>query len=638
MYDDIIANLQSPDADLQREGAFMAAENESEAAVPLLVGLLSNANLGVQEAAEQALRKIGGRRAVEELLPLLRSDHPPLRNLGMDLLRALGGEHLDLLLPLLHDTDTDIRIFMSDILGSSDDVQAVKPLCDAMLHDPEVNVRYQAAVSLGELARPEAAKSLNQALGDDEWVQFAVIEALMKIRDESSINALVRALDRSSELVRSMIIDALGEMGNIKAAPLLMKRLDSAATALRNKILRAIVRIMGGKSLSLLSEDERLRFGSYLVAALDDEDADIQDAALIGLGFVGQPDASGRILDLAETLDPDHDLERVTLAVNALAAIGINDVLSHALHGGESRALVTVMALEKLGSADAVRLLIEAFSRFDRDLQRTVSSVIARKGGEEAKDFFIDVLGRTADGTILKQALLFLGAKLRAVDCVDQILTHLEHPYNDVKEAALDAAVAIGTPEVAARFASMAGQDVMVQRLMGVYGLGQLDARTHRSVLIAALGDESPDVRKIALEALGEIFDEPGVPEAALRMAHDEVPDVRLALVEILGRRDIAGGEAYLFEALADDDDWVRIRAIDALAGLQKPGHAIRIIPLLEDGNHLVVIKAVGALGRIGGQAAFRALLNMLSTDDPEIQGAVEQALDELQRENREEW
>ncbi len=57
---------------------------------------------------------------------------------------------------------------------------AVEPLCDALLKDPEVNVRYQAAVSLGDLANPAAARCLNKAMQDDEWVQYAVIEALAK--------------------------------------------------------------------------------------------------------------------------------------------------------------------------------------------------------------------------------------------------------------------------------------------------------------------------------------------------------------------------------------------------------------------------------------------------------------------------
>ena len=52
-----------------------------------------------------------------------------------------------------------------------------------------------------------------------------------------------------------------------------------------------------------------------------------------------------------------------------------------------------------------------------------------------------------------------------------------------------------------------------------------------------------------------------------------------------------------------------------------------RLVSLLEDGNTLVVLKAVEVLGRVWGEAAFNALLRLLDRDDPEIQAAAEEAL-----------
>lgn len=625
-------NLHSADTDLQREGAFQAAEALAEEAVPMLVALLHSPNLGVQEAADHALRKIGGRKAVEGVLPLLRDDDAPVRNLGMDLLRALGNQHLELLLPYLKDEDPDIRIFMADILGATDDVAAVQPLCSALLHDPEVNVRYQAAVSLGELARQEAAKSLNQALDDDEWVKFAVIEALMKIRDDSSINAFVRALDRSSELVASMIIDALGEMGNIKAVPMLLKRLDSSPTALRNKILRAIVGIMGSRTLSLLSADEQEKFRMYLLVALEDEETEIQDAAIAGLGYVGDAQATARILALTAQLDVDHDLERVSNAVSALVGIGINAALSDGLQSeAEGTLLVAISVLEKIATPEAVGLLIGAFADRSRDIQRSLCTSIGRIGGLEARDFFLDVLESSKDGTILKQALLFLGSKIRCTDCLDAILVHLRHPYDDVKEAALEAAIGIGGESATVRFREMTSSTDAMERLMGVYGLGQMDPAGNREALVAALSDESPDVRKIALDALGSLAgNDERVLVALLHMARDEVAEVRLALVDVMSR--VCGPEArsFLVEALRDDEDWVRIRAMEALVECRAGEHIQPIVEMLEDTNQLVVIKAIAALGRMGGQVAFKALLSQVNSEDPEIQAAAEAALDSL--------
>ena len=266
-HPDILSLLASDDPESIREGAHLAGAEKMSEAIPALVRHMASSNIGVQEAVDRALRKIGGPVVVNAVIPFLRSDEAPVRNISMDLLRALGNTDFDALNKLLSDDDPDIRIFAADILGSVGTALAVPPLCKAMLQDPEVNVRYQAAVSLGTLAFPEAAEGLNKALQDEEWVQFAVIESLTKIGAESSVQAMIQALSHSTDLVASMIVDALGEMGNMKAIPLLLKRLDSSPTPLCNKIVRAIIKIMGEDSLTLLGAKDCKRLLGYMHSA-----------------------------------------------------------------------------------------------------------------------------------------------------------------------------------------------------------------------------------------------------------------------------------------------------------------------------------------------------------------------------------
>jgi len=108
---EILSMLTSPESDVLREGAYLAGEAHCDDAVPLLVEMLKSSNIGVQEAADNALRMIGGKEAVSGVIPLLQSDEAPVRNGAMDILRALGGNELQLLLPLLKDEDVDLRIF-----------------------------------------------------------------------------------------------------------------------------------------------------------------------------------------------------------------------------------------------------------------------------------------------------------------------------------------------------------------------------------------------------------------------------------------------------------------------------------------------------------------------------------------------
>ena len=634
-HDQLLSQLESGDVELEREAAFSAGAAKVEGAVPLLAKLVSSQNLGVQEAADRALRQIGGAAVVRAVAPLLRSDDPPARNIAMDVMREVGHQDFSTLVALLHDQDPDMRIFASDIIGSTDSPQAVAPLCEALLKDPEVNVRYQAAVSLGALGKPEAASCLNKALADDEWVQFAVIESLAKIRDESSVSALVGALGKSTDLVASMIVDALGEIGNIKAVTMLIKRLEESPAALRNKICKAVVRILGGKSLTLLSEKERGKFGEYLLASLSDEDVEIQDAAVHGLAFVGGKNAAKAVLDLAATLDPDRDQDRLELAVHSLGSMGLDPVLEEALTKGDhARAMVAVEALARIGGIAVSEILMKAFWKSDRDVQREIIvRALIKVGDAEAVDFFLDVLAKHRDGTVIKGALAFLGMKMRVAKAADAIFALLQHPYDDVKEAALDACVALGDPVMNERFKAMTQSKEPLDRLMAVFALGKIDPEGNLEALKAALEDEIPDIRKVALEAVATLCT-PGGDGMDLLVSRltDESREVRLAVVEQIGHHCSLGeGTNHLIQALGDSDDWVRIRAMEALA----MRHAEEAIPdllgLLESPNKLVALKVIETLGDIGGKVAFRALLEVLNAEDRELVEAAEAAISNLQ-------
>jgi HEAT repeat protein len=562
-----------------------------------------------------------------------------VRNLAMDILREVGNQDMPSLIELTLDEDPDIRIFVADILGSTGNLLAVQPLCEALLKDPEVNVRYQAAVSLGELGMEDATPCLNKAINDEEWVQYSVIEALTKIGHASSVNALVKALDGASDLVASMIIDSLGEMGNVKAVTMLLKRMADAPTALRNKIVKAIVKILGGKSLTLLSDEERERFRQYLLVALQDEDEEIQDAAIQGLAYVGGEEASSGILHIAGGLNPDRDHDRLELIAGFLAQIGLTDALKEGLLSEDqdvARVCVQVLAQiapDACTMEDCVcQVLMEAFWKAALPIQRQIVSVVAAKSEEQSKDFFIRILNEHQDGTVLKSAVYLLGEKLKLSEVVDQIFPLMDHPYDDVKEAALEACIAIDGPDVQSRFQKMFEDEEPIRRLMATYALGKLGPMENLDILKRAVEDEIPDIRKVAVEALaGSGGNEAVWRPLVLHRMSDESKDVRLTVIELMGRHYDEEMVPHLLDALQDDDDWVKIRAMDALGAHGTPQAAPFMIDMLKNSNRFVVMKAIEALGNIGGSEAFAALLEVTNSDEYELVSAAEEAISKIQ-------
>jgi len=632
---EILAMLKSAETDVLREGAYLAGESRCEDAVPFLVEMLKSSNIGVQESADNALRQIGGKEAVTGVIPLLRSDEAPVRNGAMDILRALGGQELPSVIPLLKDEDVDIRIFATDILGSADNSMAIGPLCDALLKDPEVNVRYQAAVSLGNLGLSEAAKCLNQAMRDEEWVQYSVIEALAKIRHSSSVDAMVKAMSHSSELVVSMIIDALGDMGNVKAVSLLLGRMESSPTALRNKIVKAIVKILGAKLVNLLPKDARENFRDYLLVALEDEDTEVQDAAILGLAVMGGDDAAAGVFSIAVKLDSDKDQDRLDGIIGSLAQMGVTAVLKSTLRNDDAHAaLLAVEVLSRIDDPEVESVLVNAFWQGYITVQRAIVAVLARIAGPGSTDFFMDLLHKHNDGKVLKSAASFLGQKLKHQPAAHALYELLEHQYDDVKEAALDACVALGGDEMQSRFREMFLGDDPTRRLMAVYALGRIDAAGNLELLKTALEDASPEIRKHALEAISTLCYQNDVwlDMLAPRLL-DENRDVRQTVVEIMGRCFSPEIVPHLVHALTDDDDWVKVRALEVL-GQRKVTQAIPdVMTLLEFPNKLVAIRAIECLGSIGGTAAFQALLSISNSEDYELMEAAEAAISKIQEE-----
>lgn len=631
---DIMALLASNDEDSIREGAHLAGDDRTEEAIPVLIDLLKSDKPGVVEAVERSLIKIGGAKAVQGLVHLLRSDDVTLRNSAMELLRHLGNQSINTLFGLLYDDDADIRIFVSDILGKSGNINAVPPLTAALLKDPEVNVRYQAAVSLGDLEFPQAVDALIQALADEEWVQFAVIEALIKIRDESCLGPLMHALEKSTPLVASMIVEALGEIGNIKAVPVLMRGMTEAPEFLRGKIAKAIVKLLGPSSLALMNEKDQTLLKETLLAALLDADGEesTQSEALVGLGALGGAKSSAAIMEYVCQLDPDKDHERIQSAINALEAIGFNEAIENVISEGSDEAKsIAVQAMCGMQNPEGLALLEKTFWNCSRDVQRMYIECLSEKCTAADMAFFLKVLNEHSDGTILKFALRYLGKHGDYDSAGEAMLKLTEHPYDDVKEVAIETCISIKSPKMVERFREMARSDKVMLRMMGIYALGRQDVDGNADILTEALEDSEAEVRRLGVEALSQqcTLTHENIDHIVPRL-FDESRDVRLAVLDALGRCPDESVLSLLMQALEDPDVWVKARVIEAL-GQQKREEAIpRLVGLLEEDNQLVILKSIEALSEIGGQEAFTAILGLVASDDPEIQQMAEAAVDRM--------
>ncbi len=629
--DFILEKLQSKDPIEVREACFMAGEEDCREAIPPLVGLLKSNNVGIQEAAELSLRKLGGEETIQALVPLLWEEDVSIRNVAVDILRDIGEQGVDILLDLLYEEEPDIRIFAVDILGYIKSIMVVKPLCDILVSDPDPNVRSQAAISLGKVGYMEAVPCLEKALEDEEWVRFAAIEALKRIGSDASAEILINYLGKGSDLIDAAIIDALAEMGKIRLVPSLLNKLDTDNIPLRNKIIQALVTLLGSRTLEVLNEKQRNKFEEYLIEALSDEDREVQIAALRGLSCIKTERVAEAILNFAATLDEEKDEDLLEEIKAILKEFGVTKALLKNLRDNdEKRYLFAIRLLCEMDQKEARDVLMDIFWEKDRDIQREISRALCEKGEEDVKDFFLEVLRKHKDGKVIKNALKFLGEKIKLEESAPELLKFLEHPYDDVKEVALNACISLGSEYIKNRFVEMASSKEPLQRLMAIYALGRLGEERFLPYIQQALEDEEEEIRKVAVESyLLCCRDEDEVIKNIVPRLQDISKEVRVSALDALYQLENKDKVvSFVVGKLEDDDDWVKMRAIEILGEI-KEGFDISVLePILKGNNNLLKIKAIETLDKIESPEATRLLIEFLKEEqNPEVQALVEKIL-----------
>ena len=194
-----------------------AGQPEAISALLLAVGDLS---WPVRQAAALHLE----RSPPALLLPVLEralrdGENAANRNAAMEIYVRRGESAVLALMPLVADSDEEVRNFAAVMLGSLKDRRAV-PLLITALVDPDVNVRHAAAASLGQIGDPSAVMPLVEALRTEPWLTYPAIHALGEIKDPRAAPALLDLL--GDEFFRGPALEALGNLADRSALPMLV--------------------------------------------------------------------------------------------------------------------------------------------------------------------------------------------------------------------------------------------------------------------------------------------------------------------------------------------------------------------------------------------------------------------------------
>jgi HEAT repeat protein len=179
----LLAQLHDADAGVRRWAARDLAV-EPRAAAPVCARLADEPDASVRAVLFSTASKLGGAEVVKAMVALLRSEDAGLRNGAIEVLAGLPDAVAPYIDRLLHDADSDVRIFTVNLLGDLRHPKVPQWLAQVLMHDAAVNVVGAALEVAAEVGTPQTLPALHEArrrFADDAYIAFSVDLACTRI-------------------------------------------------------------------------------------------------------------------------------------------------------------------------------------------------------------------------------------------------------------------------------------------------------------------------------------------------------------------------------------------------------------------------------------------------------------------------
>ena len=214
-----------------------------------LVTLLGHANGWHRDTAARLLYRAQDRSVVPAVRQIAATGGSPIaRATALHLLDGLGSLDEPAVLAALDDDSAEVRVqalrLAEKLLDRSSSLQARIP---AFANDPDLNVRYQAAFTLGEVRSPAAADALTEIVlgdGSDSWLRLAVLSSLGRNADAVFQRLAANAKYVGSSAGRSfltILARQIGAGGRESEVGVVLRSLAELNSSLRKTLVQALV-------------------------------------------------------------------------------------------------------------------------------------------------------------------------------------------------------------------------------------------------------------------------------------------------------------------------------------------------------------------------------------------------------------
>jgi HEAT repeat protein len=287
---------------------------------------------------------------------------------------------------LKHEKDGLIK-YNAALVLSKIGTPAMDPLLESMDYD-DADVRLEAVWALGEIGDERAVEPLVEALKDEDWyVRKQAASSLCNLRNQESVVLLVRALNDEDWYVRKQAARILGTIGDPRAAKPLARTLRDEDPVVQQEAAAALGRIGDPGAVA-----------DAILASLKHEDPFVRNEAVATLQERGEEAVPPLIHALIHRRDENVKRE----AADALVIVGFPavDALCHVLTINHKKAhtisrQIAAWTLGTIGDDRAVEPLGRALANdASPGVRHEAARALARVDGERAVELLV---GATKD-------------------------------------------------------------------------------------------------------------------------------------------------------------------------------------------------------------------------------------------------
>ena len=402
---EIVANLKAEDSDDRRWVMYDLEELDPKITLPYLIEGILDEHRAVREAASEVLENVPAEVGARELVPLLGSERIEVRNIVAAIFVKYGEAVIDPLLEALFNGNEDVRKFSADILGLTRKETAVESLCQVVLEDEVENVAISAVEALGKIGSSMALPTLFKVLNGDRGMQAEAAEAIGLIADPGAVGELEKHLTVSNPIIQYAVIEALGTLGQESSLDKLQPLIDTAPDILKEQITRTILTIGHKRDCCVLG-----RFSgdllNYLPNLMQDHQQEMVNLLSHQLTLSPSKEILERLFQISEKLPssllvalintvkdkPDMlqhichlvDVEDDWVAYTALEALGEHDqqmaveTIQKVLHEGDGLpVLAALKTVGRLNLTAARHDILRLTQHIDEDIRGAAERALA---------------------------------------------------------------------------------------------------------------------------------------------------------------------------------------------------------------------------------------------------------------------